>query len=74
MTTEGKHTATAPTIEIESDGIDIFVVFDGVKIAKRGHPNTPQACTWVPLEAGYAVYSNHDHSQITIEKNGVWVN
>src|SRR5262249_24067004 len=27
---------------IESDGKDLFVVFDGVKIAKRGQPKTPQ--------------------------------
>jgi hypothetical protein len=32
----------------DSDAISVFV--DGVKIAKRGHPGTPQAMTWVSLE------------------------
>jgi hypothetical protein len=65
---------TKHAVKIEIDGKDIFIVFDGVRIAKRGHYNTPQARTWVPLEPVFAVYSNHDHSQITIEKNGVRVN
>jgi hypothetical protein len=33
---------------IESDGIDVFVVYNGTRIAKRGHPNTPQAYLNVP--------------------------
>jgi hypothetical protein len=41
-----------PTAMIESDGKDIFVVFNGVRVAKRGHPNTPQAGTWIALEPG----------------------
>jgi hypothetical protein len=36
-----------PKFEIISDGVDIFVVADGVKIAKRGSPDTPHANTWV---------------------------
>jgi hypothetical protein len=32
---------------IESDGTGVFVVFEGVRIAKRGEPGTPQAGTWV---------------------------
>jgi hypothetical protein len=27
---------------IESDGIDVFVVYNGVRVAKRGDPNTPR--------------------------------
>lgn len=30
--------AKKPECRIESDGHDIFVVFNGVRIAKRGHP------------------------------------
>ena len=30
---------------IESDGTGVFVVFEGVRIAKRGEPGTPQART-----------------------------
>jgi hypothetical protein len=38
---------------IEGEGI--FVVADGVKIAKRGAPGTAQAKTWVSLEPGWRV-------------------
>ena len=40
---------------IESDGTGVFVVFEGVRIAKRGEPGTPQAGTWVSLEPCYEV-------------------
>jgi hypothetical protein len=55
--------------------VDMFVEFDGKRIAKRGHPGTPQAKTWVSLEPGYVVTSsrNHDANIITIEYNGVRV-
>jgi hypothetical protein len=43
------------TCKIESDGTDVFVVLNGVKIAKRGYPGTPQSKTWIPLEPGYTV-------------------
>jgi hypothetical protein len=47
-------------IEIRSDGTGLFVFFDGVKIAKRGPPRTPQAGTWVSLEPGWTVLDHHD--------------
>ena len=47
-------------IEIRSDGTGLFVIFDGVKIAKRGPPGTPQAGTWVSLEPGWTVHDHHD--------------
>jgi hypothetical protein len=40
---------------IDGDGRDLFVIADGVKIAKRGRPGTPQAKTWVPLEPRWSV-------------------
>jgi hypothetical protein len=30
-------------------------VIDGIKIARRGYPGTPQAGTWVSLEPGWRV-------------------
>ena len=42
-------------IEIRSDGTGLFVIFDGVKIAKRGPPGT-----WVSLEPGWTVLDHHD--------------
>jgi hypothetical protein len=70
---EGVHMAKQPEVQIEGDGHDIFVVFDGRRVAKRGHPGTPQAGTWVSLEPGFVVVSPPDHSTITIEVNGVRV-
>jgi len=40
---------------IESDVTGVFVVFEGVRIAKRGESGTPQAGTWVSLEPCYEV-------------------
>ena len=63
--------AMVPPAKIESDGTDTFVHFAGKRIAKRGHPGTPDAMTWVSLEPGFVVTSPPDHSTITIEFNGV---
>jgi hypothetical protein len=45
---------------IESNGIDVFVVYNGVRIAKRAGPNSPQAGTWVSLEPGFRVRGQHE--------------
>ena len=34
---------------------DVFLLIDGVKIAKRGLPDTPHADTWIMLEPGWFV-------------------
>jgi len=39
---------------------DLFVIVDGIKIARRGYPDTPQAGTWVSLEPGYTVLDGPD--------------
>jgi hypothetical protein len=44
---------------IESDGTNVFVVYNGVRIAKRGQPNGPQADTWVSLEPGFRVFDKY---------------
>jgi hypothetical protein len=65
------------TMAIESDGRDLFVVFDGKRIAKRGHPGTPQAKTWVSLEPGFEVYDGEQHDTgegtVVVIRNGVIV-
>jgi hypothetical protein len=38
------------------DGLNLFIVFNGMKIARRGHPDTPHPRTWVSLEPGYRVF------------------
>ncbi len=62
-----------PMVEISGDADDMFVVFNGVKIAKRGHPDTPQAGTWISLEPGWTVRMSKNYATIEIEHNGVRV-
>jgi hypothetical protein len=56
---------------MECTGDDIFIVFDGLRIAKRGHPDTPQAKTWVPLEPGWRVLDGPN--SFSIDYDGVRV-
>jgi hypothetical protein len=60
-------------VEVISDGKDIFVVVDGVRIARRGHPNTPQAATWISIEPGWEVLDGENLESILIKHNGVSV-
>ena len=55
MTSDRDHGAKPPSLEIQFDGTDLCIVFNGVLIAKRGAPGTPQARTWISLEPGYRV-------------------
>jgi len=57
-------------VTIETDGIDAFVVYNGVRIAKRGEANTPQAGTWVSLETGFRVFHKGYPAKLVIERNG----
>jgi hypothetical protein len=54
MAAKRKH----PELEMQCDGRggDLFVILDGVKIAVRGAPGTPQAGLWISLEPGYTVH------------------
>jgi hypothetical protein len=60
---------TAPfrQVSMECEGSDIFIVADGVRIAKLGHPGTPHAKTWVSLEPGYIVRNCADGESIEVE-------
>ena len=55
---------------IESDGTDVFVQYNGVRIAKRGDPNTQQAGTWVSLEPGYRVFDKDYPAKLVVEREG----
>jgi hypothetical protein len=35
--------------------IDLYLIFGGRRIAKRGKPGTLRAMTWIPLEPGIVV-------------------
>ena len=65
--------AAMHTCEFEATDDDIFVLLDGVRIAKRGSPNTLEARTWISLEPGYTVRDNADLTQLIIELEGVRV-
>jgi hypothetical protein len=60
-----------PTVEIEGDGRDVFVIVNGMRIAKRGDSDGPQAKTWVSLEPGWTVLDRQD--QIEVNRDGVRV-
>ena len=47
-------------------GDDLFVIFDGERIARRGRPGTPEAKTWVPLIPGFTVEDGEDLNSIAI--------
>jgi len=57
--------------KVEHDGTDLLVVHDGNRITKRGHPGTPPAGTWIPLEPGYSVFDDEDPKTIIIEPSCV---
>jgi hypothetical protein len=59
-----------PEWEMEIDGRDLFIVFDGVRIAKRGQPGTSHARQWVSLKPGYVVLDNADKTAISVKFNG----
>ena len=54
-------------VTVQSDGTDIFVVVDDVRIAKRARSGTPQAGTWISLEPGWRVTGGPD--EIMIERD-----
>jgi hypothetical protein len=67
MAAKRKH----PELKMHCDrpGGDLFMILDGVKIAKRGEPGTPQAGQWVSLEPGYTVHMTE--TEVVVEYNGV---
>jgi hypothetical protein len=55
-----------PECGVEITETDIYLVYDGVRIAKRGKPGTPQAKSWVPLEPAFKVFNTTDLSEIVV--------
>jgi Tyrosinase co-factor MelC1 len=44
-----------PASKSETGSDEIYVVFDGKRIAKQGNPGTSRAGTWVSIEPGFQV-------------------
>src|SRR4051794_367110 len=66
------NTERAPKLEFELVGDPenangIYLLIDGVRVAHRGHPGTPNARTWVPLDPRYAFRDNEDMTEIVID-------
>jgi hypothetical protein len=58
--------AGLPKVEIEENGPDMFVIVNGVTVARRGRPGTAQAGTWVSLEPEWTVTSSEDERRLEI--------
>ena len=56
---------------IEGDRNDVFVVADGVRIAKRGLPGTPYAKTWISLEPGWSVLDCQEGVEVSYQGSAV---
>jgi hypothetical protein len=59
-------------LAIVGDGNDVFVVLNGVLIAKRGRAGTPQAGSWISLEPGWSVVAAGE-TELTVMFEGVRV-
>jgi hypothetical protein len=62
--------AKPKSVQLVGESSGLFIVVDGVKIARRGGPGTPEAGTWVPLVAGWSVRYYGDLESIEIEHDG----
>ena len=65
-----------PRMTVAQKGDDLFFILDGVKVAVRGKPGTPQAKTWVPLVPGWSVIDTSSDpggrpSEYEVEYEGV---
>jgi len=59
-----------PTLELHNGGEDLFVVVDGVKIAKRATPPTALAMTWIMLEPGWIIRDVRGGNAIEVRYEG----
>jgi hypothetical protein len=59
-----------PVCELQDDGEDVFVLVNGVKIARRGRPDTAQAMTWIVLEPGWTVRDVQSGNAIEVRYEG----
>jgi hypothetical protein len=60
-----------PEVKVTKDGDNFFVEVDGVRIAQRGFPNSPQAGTWVSIEPGWEVVGTKTQTQSLSDITGL---
>jgi hypothetical protein len=72
MRREVKGRATMECVGDDRIGWNLYVVVDGVRVARRGRPGTPQADTWIVMEPGWQVYDDFDADgeAITVAHDG----
>ena len=58
-----------PRAHLEPAGNELFLCFDGNRIARRGRPGTREARTWVSLEPGWQV-QDLENGQIEVRRYG----
>jgi hypothetical protein len=59
-----------PICELHNDGENVFALVNGMKIAKRGAPDTAQAQTWIVLEPGWIVLDVDHGNAIEVRYEG----
>jgi hypothetical protein len=57
----------------EGGDVAIYIEFNGKRIARRGHPDTPHAKTWISLEPGWTVRDVGNYDGIVVEHHGALV-
>ena len=74
MKRKSKHDLDLHIMCVEENGEPaIYIEADGKRIAKRGHPDTPQAMTWISLEPGWVVRDHNYPHGIEVEYHGATV-
>jgi hypothetical protein len=65
---------SVPASRSETGLNEVYVVFNGTRIAMRGHPGTPQAGTWVSLEPGFSVAVDGAELVVIHDTTPTWIN
>jgi hypothetical protein len=61
-----------PPASIEDAGDDLFVVVNGLRIARRGRPGTKEAKTWISILPGWTVHQEGGlNGDLIVTHNGV---
>jgi hypothetical protein len=58
-------------IDVETADRTLFILVDGVRVARRGYMGSPQAGTWVSIEPGWEAMDSDEG--VIVRHNGVWV-